>query len=139
MKTYNGFTPAQRRRAGTWLRRQWESGERARPTVCCACGGGGIVDGHCEDYSEPYGPHIGEFPLCFVCHLVLHSREHDLERWNWYAQRVSEGRRPVEVETRSIGIIRRIISGSLDPFQPGSFSTEGRIDLRDIITQRSAT
>ena len=71
-KSYNGFSAAQRNRAGRWLNAEYAAGRRTRPTRCQACGTTEGVRGHSEDYSEPFGPHIGAFGLCHRCHLALH-------------------------------------------------------------------
>ncbi|MBA3875602.1 MAG: hypothetical protein C0498_01475 [Anaerolinea sp.] len=75
LATYNGFTGDQRMRAYNWLKREYVAGRRARPVRCQACGQtAGQIMAHSEDYSAPYGPHIGAFELCFRCHMVIHCR-----------------------------------------------------------------
>lgn len=29
---------------------------------------------HSEDYSEPFGDHIGRYTLCYRCHMLVHCR-----------------------------------------------------------------
>lgn len=94
MKSYNGFTPAQRSEAGRWLRGEFKKGTLKRPTKCCACGQTeGRIDCHQEDYSKPYGPHLIETPLCFNCHMILHCRFRNREKWDQYRARLREGYR----------------------------------------------
>lgn len=46
---------------------------------------------HSEDYSSPYGPHIGQFGLCYVCHMMIHCRFSAPEAWHRYCDLVAEG------------------------------------------------
>ncbi len=100
MNSYNGFTPSQRSKAGRWLRKHWEEGTLERPMQCEACEQRGVVDAHAEDYSEPYGPHVGEFPLCYACHMMLHCRFRSPDHWESYMHQVDAGRQPARFETR---------------------------------------
>jgi hypothetical protein len=44
-----------------WLEREYAAGRRARPIMCDACGqADGPIDAHSEDYSAPFGDHIGD-------------------------------------------------------------------------------
>jgi hypothetical protein len=85
MASYNGFSEAARNRVGNWQNEQYRTGKHPRPDRCCACG---VTQGrfvhHCEDYSEPYGPHIWQFPMCYRCHSILHRRFSKPETWNMY-------------------------------------------------------
>lgn len=79
-------------RALRWLRAEQAAGRRQRPSVCDACGQDkGIVDNHSEDYSEPFGDHIGRFSLCFTCHAHVHTRDKCPGAWGRYKRLVSEG------------------------------------------------
>ncbi len=92
MKSYNGFEPAQRYRALGWLRRQYAAGTRTEPTVCDACGQQhGILERHSEDYSEPFGDHIGAYGLCYVCHMMVHCRFNSPQAWQDYKSAVNNG------------------------------------------------
>lgn len=93
MKSYNGFTGAQRNAAQQWLRTMWGSGRLERPKQCCACGQAeGVIHAHTEDYSLPYAAgKTDEFPLCFTCHMMVHARFRNPERWNYYRAKVREG------------------------------------------------
>jgi len=98
LKTYNGFHHNQRMRALYWLRGEYAAGRRQRPLGCDACGQTeGVIEAHSEDYSEPFGDHIGRFGLCYRCHMALHCRFKNLEAWETYKQHIRDGRifRPI--------------------------------------------
>lgn len=91
MKDYNGFSAAQRTRAGAWLRERWAEG-LPRPSKCDACGQTkGVLDAHAEDYSEPFGPHVYAFSLCFWCHMMIHRRFKAPDAWNAYRTLIRNG------------------------------------------------
>jgi len=81
-RPYNGFTTEQRANAGKWYREQLRSGARSRPDICQCCGQTKWVSGHSEDYSEPFGDHIGAFALCYRCHMAVHCRH---KNWRAFA------------------------------------------------------
>ena len=93
MKSYNGFSAAQRNKAQAWLNGQWRSGKLAKPSVCHACGQTqGVIDAHAEDYSEPFAAgKTDQYHLCFQCHMMVHCRFHHLEKWRWYKEAVADG------------------------------------------------
>ena len=95
MKGYNGFTATQRYDANKWLKEQQSKGLRVLyPDKCDVCGQTeGILLFHSEDYSEPYGEHIGQFSLCYCCHSMIHSRFHNPIAWNKYINLIEKGRR----------------------------------------------
>ena len=94
MNSYNGFTPAQRMKAYEWLKEQWRLGTRQKGTKCRVCGQTrGVLMAHSEDYSEPYGDHIGRYTLCFICHMMIHCRFRCPEKFAAYARIVSNGGR----------------------------------------------
>lgn len=91
-KPYNGFSADERSRGGRWYRTELAAGRRSRPTKCDACGQtAGIIDAHSEDYSAPYGEHIGAFGLCYRCHMMIHCRFRNPEIWKHYVREVSQG------------------------------------------------
>lgn len=92
MKSYNGFSPEHRNRAGAWLRQQWAAG-LPRPSKCCACGQTeGIFDAHAEDYSEPFmAGKTDQYPLCFTCHMMVHCRFRNRAEWNHYREMIADG------------------------------------------------
>jgi hypothetical protein len=93
LKTYNGFNHDQRMKGYRWLQGEYAAGRRARPTVCGACGQTeGPIDAHSEDYSEPFGEHIGRHGLCYRCHMAIHCRLKNPEAWTIYKHAVALGR-----------------------------------------------
>jgi hypothetical protein len=90
---YNGFDHEARMKGYRWLQREYAAGRRVRPIVCEACGQTeGKIAGHSEDYSEPFGDHIGKYGLCERCHLTIHTRFKNPEAWAIYKQHIREGR-----------------------------------------------
>jgi hypothetical protein len=107
MRDYNGFTGAQRLRALAWVRPQYADGTRERAKVCDACGQTeGVLDRHSEDYSEPFGDHIGAFGLCYTCHMMVHCRFNAPAAWKLYRTAVREGATFPAVRTRDFGVIK---------------------------------
>lgn len=108
MKGYNGFSPQQRTRALRWLRQEEAAGRRRRPTRCEACGQTrGVVDSHSEDYSDPFGPHIGRFALCFRCHMIVHCRFSSPASFEVYEEALREGVRFPAMTRRDFQRFRR--------------------------------
>lgn len=103
MKAYNGFSPDQRMAALRWARAQDAAGKR--PPMrgqCDACGQTeGHLERHSEDYSAPYGPHIGKFVLCYRCHMMVHCRHRDPEKWDTYRLLIRLGFRFPPIQGRS--------------------------------------
>ena len=92
MNSYNGFSGELRQRSWTWAKAEIKAGRQAPASKCCACGQTeGPLDYHCEDYSEPFGPHIFEFPMCFVCHMMVHCRFRNTEAWKRYREAIAAG------------------------------------------------
>jgi hypothetical protein len=93
LKTYNGFDHNQRMKGYRWLQGEYAAGRRARPTVCDACGQDeGPIEAHSENYSSPFGDHIGRHGLCYRCHMAIHTREKNPEAWTAYKHHVAIGR-----------------------------------------------
>lgn len=112
MNSYNGFSPTQRRRALSWYNAQLAAGRRFRPTQCEACGQtDGVVEAHSEDYSEPFGDHIGAYGFCYLCHMMIHCRHHDLARWDEYRRAIREGWRPPAPRGRNWGAVKHLLAG----------------------------
>ena len=87
MKPYNGFTPQQRQEAFNWLKEQ----NKPKPTICEACGQEwGLIEPHSEDYSKPFGEHIGKYGLCYICHSMIHCRFRAREEWLNYIENVEK-------------------------------------------------
>jgi hypothetical protein len=92
MSEYQGWTGKQRVRALNWLNREYKAGRRVRPTICDGCGQRvGVIEAHSEDYSEPFGDHIGGLGLCYRCHMALHCRFKAPEAWVLYRQAICCG------------------------------------------------
>jgi hypothetical protein len=92
MNSYNGFTPNQRMKAYKWLMEQYASNKRTKPTKCDSCGlTEGIIEPHSENYSEPYGNHIGQYGFCYRCHMMLHCRYRSPKNFEMYCELVSGG------------------------------------------------
>lgn len=51
-------------------------GDLARPLVCQRCGVGGLIDGHHDDYAEPYNVQW----LCRKCHGEWHRQPGHIPR-----------------------------------------------------------
>lgn len=93
LKTYNGFDHDARMKGYNWLKAEIAAGRRQVPTECEACGQTeGQIAGHSEDYSEPFGDHIGKIALCYRCHMAVHTRFKNPEAWATYKQHLREGR-----------------------------------------------
>jgi hypothetical protein len=92
MNPYNGFTSAERTRALNWLKGEYAAGRRRRPIVCDACGQTeGPIEAHSEDYSFPYGDHIGQYGVCYRCHMMIHCRFKNPGAWADYKAAVRDG------------------------------------------------
>jgi hypothetical protein len=80
-------------RAHRWLRAEYAAGRRKPPLSCDACGQTeGVIQAHAEDYSEPFGPHIDQYGLCYRCHMMVHCRFNNEDAWQAYKQQVRDGR-----------------------------------------------
>lgn len=113
MKDYNGFTGVQRAKAQRWLNQQWAAGAFPRPSRCCACGQEhGIIDAHAEDYSEPFAAgKTDEYPLCFICHMMVHCRFRNRAAWNLYRAAVAGGGRFPAFTTRNFPRFQKLFLG----------------------------
>lgn len=91
-KPYNGFSAEERSRAGRWARAERAAGRKSKPTKCDACGQTeGVIEPHSEDYSAPYGDHIGAFGLCYRCHMMIHCRFSNPVAWHQYLRSIHSG------------------------------------------------
>ena len=97
MNSYNGFTPAQRMKALQWSKQQVALGLRdKKPESCDICGQrNGFLCRHSENYSEPFGDHIGELGLCYICHMMIHCRFKNPDKWASYKKTIAENMRYV--------------------------------------------
>lgn len=104
MKSYNGFDHSQRTAALRWIKKEWAEGRRALPSKCCVCGQAkGIIDAHSEDYSRPFGAHIGQFELCFRCHMMIHCRFRNPKAFATYCEALAKGIRFAPMYSRNFG------------------------------------
>jgi hypothetical protein len=119
VKPYNGFSPRARRAALTWLKREYAAGRRTPPTVCDACGQHeGVIDAHSEDYSTPFGDHIGRYALCYRCHMAVHCRfGRGWRQWDVYRRLIAAGAVLRPFYTRSFG---RFAAEHLVPANPSA-------------------
>lgn len=112
MNPYNGFTPSQRVKALKWINGEYAAGRRTRPTECEACGQtDGKLQAHSEDYSEPYGDHIGKYGLCYTCHMMIHCRFSAPVAWDNYRWAIRSGYRTAP-NNGNFHAIRRMLSES---------------------------
>ena len=118
MKSYNGFNGEQRVRAQSWLNAQWSSGALARPVACIACGQTAQpIDAHAEDYSEPFRKGVTDaFHLCFICHMMVHSRHRSQQAWRAYRHMVETGGRAFPVGGRHFLVFQqKFLTGQIVP------------------------
>lgn len=108
MKAYNGFSAQHRQRALKWFREEQKQGRRAYPTRCDACGQDqGLIDSHSEDYSAPFGDHIGRFSLCFTCHMMIHCRHRAPLAFEVYRESIERGARYAPFKIRDFPTFSR--------------------------------
>ena len=115
MRDYNGFSGAVRNKEAAWLRSEYASGRRQRPTKCEACGQDeGVFHEHCESYAEPFSGNQ-RWSLCYYCHLILHCRFRYSDRFNEYAQAVAEGYRLVPPPPANFPTLEGVLQKKLRP------------------------
>ena len=114
MKSYNSFTAAQRSKAARWAMLEVAAGRRSWVLTCQACGqDGGIVQPHSEDYSEPYGLHIGAIVLCHRCHMMVHHRDYSEKAqaaWLVYCSKLREGWRGAALASTTFAPINKLVA-----------------------------
>lgn len=104
---YNGFTPNERGKVGRWQNKQYAAGF-PRPTECDSCGQTqGLIIHHCEDYGEPFGDHIWQFPLCYRCHIMLHCRFFAGDAFEEYVKLVESGYQFAAMYKMDFGALKR--------------------------------
>jgi hypothetical protein len=132
VKSYNGFTAKQRMDAFNWLKGEYAAGRRAKATSCDCCGQDkGIVEHHSEDYSAPYGDHIGQYSLCFVCHMMVHCRFRNMRQWEAYKKLVVSGANFNPYYQRNFnGFVAEFLNG---PITPVSYEDGERLDVLGLI------
>jgi hypothetical protein len=117
VRSYNQFTPKQRMRAYNWLKAEYAAGRRTRPMVCDACTQDlGVIEPHSEDYSgPPFGDHIGEHGVCYVCHMQIHCRFRAPAAWQAYRIAVRSGAIFKPFHGRAFGAFTRLFLGASLP------------------------
>lgn len=94
LKSYNGFSPAQRFRKLRAMHKQFPN--RSHPFFtghCSMCGSPqDKVQPHSEDYSEPFSwGRPAMFPVCRTCHTRLHRRFGAPYEWAAYKLHIQRG------------------------------------------------
>ena len=107
MKSYNGFTPYQIQKGFEKVKQAIAEG-RLKPAsqcVCSMCGQSrGIIMYHSEDYTlERIVDQV--VPLCWRCHMMLHSRFSHPKSWEHYKKEISEGVRYKPVYRHDFSIL----------------------------------
>lgn len=86
MSYYNGFSPQERMKGFRLVKKAIAEGKipEAKTLGCCLCGQkSGIIMYHSEDYS--LDKIVGQVrPLCWTCHMMLHSRFRHPKSWTKY-------------------------------------------------------
>lgn len=70
----------------------------------------GIIDAHSERYDEPFGDHIGEFGLCFACHMAWHGRRRFPREFDAYVSLIRSGRRLAPFRSRNLLALNAVMS-----------------------------
>jgi hypothetical protein len=79
MLSYNGFSSSERAKVGKIQQEAIRNGSFTAPEVCELCQQSkGQLQLHNEDYSKPFED---AHPICRACHLALHVRFNNPERW----------------------------------------------------------
>lgn len=129
MNSYNGFAPAQRVKALKWLNGEYRAGRRTRPTSCEACGQTeGLFQAHSEDYSAPFGDHIGEHDLCYVCHMMIHCRFTANPVWEDYRTKVRSGYKVRGQAKANWMLVQTALRGAVMPWELSERAGNGLLD-----------
>lgn len=115
--SYNGFTWTERQRAYNWLKQEWVAGRRLKVGPRCdACEQtAGYLMAHSEDYSAPYGSHIGQWTLCYWCHMLIHCRFRAVQVFGDYVAILEGGERFVNLPRAQWGTVQSYLAGRLTP------------------------
>lgn len=88
MRDYNGFSSNERAKVGKLQLEAIRGGNFPKPVACELCGTTeGQLQLHNEDYSKPFED---AHPICRSCHLALHVRFTNPERWERRKERIRE-------------------------------------------------
>ena len=94
MKSYNGFTPAERWRGLAIVKQAIKDG-RLKPIEECKCAFCGQDKGIRQYHSEDYTPEkiVDQVtPLCWRCHMMLHSRFRHPKAYERYMDEIKAGK-----------------------------------------------
>lgn len=104
---YHGKTPAERAKSGAATNKAIKDGviPPAKELGCKCCGQKeGIIEYHNPTYQSPTE---GLEPLCYLCHMVLHSMHFAQEACRDYFLRVGRGERFGPVYSRDFGQLKQ--------------------------------
>ena len=115
--SYNGFAWSQRAKAYAWLKAEWNAGRRARHGPACdVCQTTtGFLMAHSESYAAPYGDHIGQWTLCYWCHMLLHCRFRAPARFAAYVAMLESGERFVNGPVAQWSSVQAYLAGRSEP------------------------
>lgn len=97
MAFYNGYSEAERNKAGSWQNKAVKRGWPSQPPKCIACGQTeGKIIRHLEDYTLPerfedFAAEDRSIPVCYACHRQIHSRLKNPDSWNAYREEIRAG------------------------------------------------
>lgn len=95
MKSYKGWTPAQRLASLKKTKAAIKNGEIPKPSKCNRCGlEKGIIHYHNENYSHPT-KYLEQ--LCWTCHMMHHSKRRTPISHVLYFEQVEKGIQPEPV------------------------------------------
>ena len=107
MKSYNGFSPAERIKGDKIIKQAIHDGilKPLKETKCSICGQDkGIRHYHCEDYSEE--KILDDVvPVCWRCHMMIHSRFRHRKAFEIYMSEVKGGKRYPPVYRHNFDIL----------------------------------
>jgi hypothetical protein len=75
----------------------------------------GIIDFHSEDYSSPFGKHIGAYQFCYRTHMMIHCRFKSPDAWSAFLRVLRKGGCYRPLFTRDFGAVRSMLSGDVEP------------------------
>jgi hypothetical protein len=113
--------------AFNWLKAMIASGRRARPSRCDVCTSIECVQHHSENYGAPYGDHIGQFQVCYVCHMIIHCRYSNPSAFVRHRQAVADGWKPKSLGFNFRAFSERFLNN------PGLAHYDRRVDTGSII------